>query len=364
MSMTMSSGDVIPPIAPVRDHLRHHHGDAIQDPYEWLRDTDDPAARAYLDAENDYADALTAHLQPLRDRIFHEIKSRVLETDVSVPVADGPWWYYARTVEGQQYPLHARAPIVDRAARPDLTGEVPGEQILVDGNLLAGDSEFFSLGALTVSEDHGTLAYAVDLTGDERFDVTVVDLATGAVIDDSVRDIGYGVEFDAAADYLFYTRLDDAWRPHELWRHRLGSPVHDDVLLHTESDERFWMGLGGSRDQRWVMMALGSKTTSEVWLLPADAPWRSSVASVHAARASSTTSRCPAMDSSSSTTVTSATPTWRGHRSRRRATRTGSPPRRRTRRALPRGRCLRCGSRVVIAQQRDDRTTRHPHRQR
>lgn len=270
--MTMSSGDVIPPIAPVRDHLRHHHGDAIQDPYEWLRDTDDPAARAYLDAENDYADALTAHLQSLRDRIFHEIKSRVLETDVSVPVADGPWWYYARTVEGQQYPLHARAPIVDRAARPDLTGEVPGEQILVDGNLLAGDSEFFSLGALTVSEDHGTLAYAVDLTGDERFDVTVVDLATGAVIDDSVRDIGYGVEFDAAADYLFYTRLDDAWRPHELWRHRLGSPVHDDVLLHTESDERFWMGLGGSRDQRWVMMALGSKTTSEVWLLPADAP--------------------------------------------------------------------------------------------
>ena len=112
--MTTFSGAVAPPVAPVRNHLRQHHGDAVKDPYEWLRDTDDPAARAYLDAENDYADAMTAHLQPLRDRIFHEIKSRVLETDVSVPVADGPWWYYARTVEGQQYPLHARAPVADR----------------------------------------------------------------------------------------------------------------------------------------------------------------------------------------------------------------------------------------------------------
>ena len=88
------------PLAPVREHVREHHGDRVVDPYEWLRDSEDPEVLAYLEAENAYAIARTDHLEPLRRSLFDEIKSRVKETDLSVPVASGPWWYYSRTVEG------------------------------------------------------------------------------------------------------------------------------------------------------------------------------------------------------------------------------------------------------------------------
>lgn len=267
------------PLAPVHPHRREHHGDVAEDPYEWLRDPQDPEVIAHLEAENAWAQARTAHLAPLREAIFTEIRSRVQQTDVSVPVADGPWWYYTRTIEGQQYALHARAPLTDRAQRPDLdaAGPVPGEQVLLDGNELAGDSDFFAIGALTVSQDHTILAHGIDRTGDECFDLTVIDLASGRVLDDAVSSIGYGVEFDADARYIFYTRLDDAWRPHQLWRHRIGSPLAQDVLVHDEGDERFWMGVHTSRDGRWLLLELGSKTTSETWLLPAAEPeggWR------------------------------------------------------------------------------------------
>jgi oligopeptidase B len=262
-----------PPVAPIREQIREHHGDRVVDPYEWLRDGEDPEVIAHLEAENAYAEAMTAHLAPLRARLFAEIKARVQESDLSVPVASGPWWYYTRTIEGQQYAVHARSPLTDRASRPDVSGGViADEQVLLDGNLAAGDSEFFGLGALTVSHDHRLMAHATDHTGDERFALTITDLETGAVLDDAIRDIGYGVEFSRAGTHVFYTRLDDAWRPHQLWRHRIGSDPAEDVLVHQEDDERFWMGIGSSRDERWLVHSLGSKTTSEVRLLDSANP--------------------------------------------------------------------------------------------
>ncbi len=262
-----------PPVAARREHLRLNHGDRVADPYEWLRDTDDPEVLAYLEAENAYADAITAHLEPLRQSIFEEIRSRVQETDLSVPVVSGPWWYYSRTVEGLQYAVHARAPMTERTRRPDLEGDrVPDEQVLVDGNLEAGDSDFFALGALAVSADHSTVAFGVDVSGDERFAVTVRDIATGAVLDTALADVGYGCELSRDGSVVYYTRLDDAWRPYQLWRHRVGTPSSADVLVHEESDERFWMGVDCSRDERWVILSIGSKTTTEVRLLPAEDP--------------------------------------------------------------------------------------------
>lgn len=215
--MTQQSDGATPPRAEVREHVREHHGDRVLDPYEWLRDGDDPDVLAYLAAENAYAESRTTHLQPLRDSIFGEIKSRVLETDLSFPVRSGPWWYYSRTVEGQQYAIHARVPVTDPAQRPVIApGETPdGEQVLVDGNVEAGDSEFFAIGALSVSPDHTRLALATDTTGDERFDLVVRDLETGETLDDAITGIGYGVEFSHDGGTIFYTRVDDAWRPHQ-----------------------------------------------------------------------------------------------------------------------------------------------------
>lgn len=263
-----------PPVAAQREHVRRHHGEDVLDPYEWLRDGDDPEVIAHLEAENAYTEAMAAHLAPLRQRLFDEIKERTLETDLSVPVASGPWWYYARTVEGQQYAIHCRAPLTDAGSVPELdpSRPLPGEQVLLDGNALAQGHDFFSLGGLEVSHDHTRLAYAVDVTGDERFDVRVLDIASGEVLDEAITGAGYGLAFSRDGEHLFHVAVDDAWRPHEVWRHRVGTPRIEDVLVHREADERFWMGLGTSRDDRWIVLGLGSKTTSEVHLIDAADP--------------------------------------------------------------------------------------------
>ncbi len=263
-----------PPVAEQHPTVRSHHGDEVTDPYTWLGDPEDPRVIAHLEAENAYAEATTAHLAPLRERIFEEIRERTLETDLTVPVASGPWWYYARTVQGQQYPIHCRAPLTDRAQVPELDAgaPLPGEVVLLDGNELAEGHDFFALGGLEVSHDHTRLVYAIDVTGDERFDVRVVDIATGELLDEAVTGVGYGLALSRDGRHLFHVRVDQAWRPHELWRHEIGTDSATDVLIHREEDERFWMGIGISRDEHWIVFELGSKTTSEVHLIDAEDP--------------------------------------------------------------------------------------------
>lgn len=263
-----------PPRAAHQDHVREHHGEQVLDPFEWLRDKKDPAVIAHLEAENSYTAAMTTHLDGLRSDVFTEIRDRTQLTDLSVPVRHGRWWYYTRTVEGQQYAVHGRIAVGDQPRRPVLDAAlVPeGEQVLVDGNVEAAGQEFFSVGAFEVSADGGRLAYAVDVSGDERFDLRVKDLSTGEIVDESVTDIGYGVAWALDGRHLFYTRVDDAWRPHQVWRHEVGTPPEGDVLVHEEEDERFWMGLDSSRDERWVVIGLGSKNTSEFRILDAAEP--------------------------------------------------------------------------------------------
>lgn len=269
-----------PPTAPRRAFERTHHGQTTSDPYAWMRDREDPELIAYLEAENSYADARTAHLEPLREKLFQEIKSRVQETDLSVPIGDGPWWYYGRTIEGQQYAVHARCPRPGPSApRPALEpGEIPdGEQVLLDGNAAAAGHEFFSLGVLSVSPDHARLAAGIDLEGDERFDITITEIATGEILDQAITGAGYGGEFDNSGRYFFYVVVDDAWRPYQVWRHEVGTPREQDVKVYQEDDERFWLGLGGSRDDSHLVIDLATKTTTESWILPADQPlgdWR------------------------------------------------------------------------------------------
>lgn len=266
--------DTFPPAADRRETVRHHHGEDVVDAYEWLRDKTDPEVIAHLEAENAWTQERTAHLAGLRERIFTEIKGRTQETDLSVPVRHRDWWYYTRTVEGEQYAVHGRIATGESPDRPVLDpGSAPeGEELLLDGNAEAAGEEFFSLGAFDVSPAGDRLAYAVDTTGDERFDVRIKDLRTGAVIDTAVTGIGYGTAWSAEGDHLFYTRVDDAWRPFQVWRHTVGTPADQDVLVHQEDDERFWMGVGASRDDRHVLIGLGSKNTSEFRILEADDP--------------------------------------------------------------------------------------------
>jgi oligopeptidase B len=257
-----------PPIAKRVAHRREHHGDVFIDPYEWLRDKSDPEVIAYLEAENAYADEQTEYLAPLRHKIFDEIKARTKETDLSVPTRRGEWWYYGRSVEGKQYGIHCRCPVADLddwvPPKLDETTDVPGEQVLLDENVEAEGHDFFSLGAASISIDGHTLAFSVDVVGDERYTLRFKDLRTGELYDDTIVDIGAGATWAADGRSIYYVTLDDAWRPDTVWRHRLGAGLPAVKVFH-EPDERFWVGVGRARSNEYVFIASGSSVTSEVF---------------------------------------------------------------------------------------------------
>ena len=267
------------PRAPREPTGRTVHGDTTTDDYAWMADRDDPRLLAYLESENAYAATHTEHLDPLVESIFQEIKGRTKETDLSVPVHYGGWWYYARTIEGQQYGVQGRVSVAAHPERPALDGDRPpvGEVVLLDENAEAQGHEFFAMGASEVTADGRLLAYSVDVTGDERFDLRVRDIESGATVDDAVRRIGYGIAWSRSGTHVFYTRYDDAWRPFQAWRHEVGRPSEEDVLVLEEPDERFNVGVGASRDDRWVVIGVGSSTSTEFRLVDADAPTSSPV---------------------------------------------------------------------------------------
>jgi oligopeptidase B len=254
---------------------RVHHDDEVVDYYDWLANKDDPDTVAFLEAENAYTAAMTASQVGLRDAIFAEIKGRTQETDLSVPIRDGDWWYYARTIEGKQYQVYGRRAVRspdERPPVPDDGSALDGEQILLDGNELAGDSAFFSIGVYKVSPDGSKLAYSTDYVGDERFTMRFKDLATGEVAADEIKDTHYGSAWSADGSAIFYVTVDDAWRPYRIWRHIMGTPASQDQVVYTETDERFWVSVSLTRSKRYLTIASESKLTSEVRLLDAGDP--------------------------------------------------------------------------------------------
>jgi len=258
---------VKPPVAKRVETRREHHGDVFIDPYEWLRDKSDPEVISYLEAENAYTEEATAHLAPLRQAIFDEIKARTKETDLSVPTRRGQWWYYARSFEGKQYSVHCRCPVdnPDDWTPPvfDEHTEILGEQVLLDENIEAEGHDFFALGAASVSLDGNILAYSVDVKGDERYTLRFKDLRTGELYEDTIAGIAAGVTWAADNRTVYYTTVDDAWRPDTVWRHRLGSGQAAERVYY-EPDERFWLGVGRTRSNKYVIIAAGSAVTSEV----------------------------------------------------------------------------------------------------
>jgi len=264
-----------PPSAKQVPSERTHHGDTVIDPYAWLANPKDPETTAYLEAENAYMSAMTEGLADLRTAIFGEIKARTQETDLSVPARKNGWWRYARTVEGQQYAIHCRRRVLDGETVPPVPQDgkpLEGEEVLLDGNELAAGHEFFSLGALAVSPDEALLAYSTDFSGDERFTLRVKDLASGRTLPDEVPNTHYGCAWSLDGTALFYVTVDDAWRPYRVWRHRVGTPASDDVVVFEEADERFWLGVRLTRNERYLQIHTASKLTSETWLLDAATP--------------------------------------------------------------------------------------------
>ncbi|MEV0368024.1 S9 family peptidase [Nocardia fusca] len=278
--VTDAAAAAVAPTAKTVPFERVHHGDRFVDEYEWLRDKEDPEVIAHLEAENAYTEARTAHLGPLREKIFDEIKNRTQETDLSVPTRLGGYWYYSRSYEGKQYGVHCRCPIDANAAGIDawtppqleVGAEIPGEQVLLDSNVLAEGHDFFALGAFSVSHDGNLLAFSVDTAGDERYTLRFMDLRTGELLGDEIPRTAPGATWSLDGSHVFYQTVDESWRPDTVWRHRLGDTSAADVRVFHEPDERYWVSVGATRSEKYLMIWVGSKITTEGRVLESDDP--------------------------------------------------------------------------------------------
>lgn len=266
-----------PPVAPKRYgyRVRDQFGQHFDDPWDWLRDGENPEVRAHLEAENAWADAVTAPTREAAARLVEEVKASTALTDVTVPIREGEFWYFRRFTEGQSYATHHRAPVErDEAGAPIPLVPAPGvptrgEELLVDENEWARGQEFFRLADLYPSPDGHLIAWARDTSGDERY-TWVVQEASGRVIDEAVVDAGYGFAWADDSASFIYMGVDDAWRACDVWLHRVGTPREADELLLVEPDEGFEMGFAPSGFPGHVVIHSSSSTAGRAWLwLPA-----------------------------------------------------------------------------------------------
>src|SRR5215470_3333887 len=250
------------PVAKTQHTETTIHGHTLIDDYAWLRDKESADTLAYLKAENDYTAAVLEPTVEVQETLYREMLSHIKETDVSVPFRDGEYWYYTRTEEGLQYPIFCRK-----------QGSVDApESVMLDVNQLAKGESFMAVGAMTVSDDGNLLAYSFDNTGFRQYTLQVKDLRTGELLSERVERVGSMV-WAADNKTLFYTVEDEEQkRQYQLFRHRLGALHTEDVLVYEETDERFNIGAGRTRDDKYIVLESASHTTSEAQFLPADSP--------------------------------------------------------------------------------------------
>lgn len=260
-SASLSLEQRVPPVAQKREKVLEVHGDRRLDPYYWLRDRDNPEVIEYLKAENAYTEAQMKHTEALQQQLYDEMLGRIQETDLSVPYRYGDYFYYSRTEEGKAYGIYCRK-------RGSLEAH---EEVLIDTNQLAEGHEFFDLGDYEVSSNHRILAYSTDTNGSEKYTLVLKDLSTGEHFPEQIPDVG-GVAWANDNETLFYTRIDDANRPYQLWRHRIGTDPASDTLIHEEPDEAYYLGISRSRSNAYLFLSAESKITSEVQFLDANQP--------------------------------------------------------------------------------------------
>ena len=263
-----------PPAAPRRPHPIVAHAKERVDDWYWLRSDDrsDPEVLGLLAAENEFVADTLSHTDELQSTLFKEMKARIKETDLSVPFRKRGRWFYSRTEEGQQYPILCRTTIEPPADLPEETS-LPGEEVLLDLNVLAGDSDYFALGTYDLAPGQDLLLYSTDHDGSEKYTMRVRDLRTGDDLDDVIPETTYGSAW-AGDTTFFYVRPDASMRPFQVWRHEVGTPADADVLVYEDPDERFFVTVGLSLTDEWVHIASASKVTSEEHLIPAADPTR------------------------------------------------------------------------------------------
>ncbi|MBM3786063.1 MAG: S9 family peptidase [Acidobacteria bacterium] len=251
-----------PPIAARKPKSITLHNETRIDDYFWLREKSNPEVLQYLQSENKYFERLMEPVAGLKDTLYQEMIGRIQETDLSVPEKRDDFYYYTRIEKGQNYQLYCRKYETLDAK----------EQLLLDGNELAKGHGYFRLANFAVSPNHQVLAYSIDTGGDEVYTTHFKDLKTQATLPDQVPNVYYGTVWANDNRTIFYTTLDSAKRPYRVYRHILGEATSQDQLVFEEPDERFYVEVRKTRDDRYVLIASDSKMTSEVFYLDADTP--------------------------------------------------------------------------------------------
>jgi oligopeptidase B len=262
-----------PPVARKDPKRIEQLGRIRVDDYAWMKDDNwqavlrDPAAiradvKAHLQAENAYTAAMLARTEPLQAAMFEEMKGRIKEDDASVPAPDGPFDYYVRYEKGAQHPIHARRP----------RGQDAGEEILLDADAEAKGKAFFQVSAAEHSPDHTLFAYAVDEQGSEVCRVLVKDLASGAILPEPIESCTGGFCWSPDARHLFWIWRDDNGRPAKIFRRPARGAAKDDVLVYDEPDEGFFLSVGTTSSDAFIVIGSGDHETSEVRLIPAGDP--------------------------------------------------------------------------------------------
>lgn len=254
-----------PPVARRIEHKVVWHGETVVDYYFWLREKTNPEVAKYLEAENAYTETMTKDLKPFQETLYKEMLGRIKQTDLSVPVRRGKYYYYSRTEEGKQYPIYCR-----KAAASDGSLDAKAaEFVMLDQNEMAKGLPFLSIGEALVSDDDNLLAYATDTTGFRQFILHVKDLRTGEILPDTAERITTG-EWAADSKTLFFTTEDKVTkRSNQLWSQELGGKPE---LVYQEDDELYNIGVGRTKDKKYLVLEIDSTDTWEIRYLDAAAP--------------------------------------------------------------------------------------------
>ena len=244
------------------------HGQTLSDDFAWMQNKSSPEVLAYLEAENAYTVQAMAGTEQLQAKLYAEMLAHIKETDESVPYPYRGWWYSTQTLEGKQYPIYRR-----RKAPADGRYDAEADEaVLLDVNELAEGQAFMSVGGMAISPQGWLLAYATDSTGFRQYTLHLRDLRSGKDLTDTAQRVG-SITWATDGETLFYTTEDEQTkRQDKVWRHRVGEPTESDVLVYEEADERFNLGVGKTRDGRFLLVEAGSHTTTETRFLDASHP--------------------------------------------------------------------------------------------
>lgn len=269
----MSKTDIAMPVAEKIDNISVVHGDKIHDDYFWLRLSDaqkeaaTPDAQTqkvldYLNAENTYREKMMAHTDHFQEKLFEEIKGRIQQTDMSVPYKDNGYYYITRYEDGKEYPIYSRK-------KGDLEAD---EEIMLNVNTLAQSHSYYAVGGRAISVDNKVLAYGEDIVSRRQYTILFKNLVDNSMLDDKIPNTTGSVVWGNDNKTVFYTKKDETLRSFQIYRHTLGTPTEQDVLVYHEEDPMFSTYIYKTKSKKYLVIGSEATLSSEFRILDAGNP--------------------------------------------------------------------------------------------